>query len=203
MCHSCLSPLPAPRLAAEAPLTFFCWPSSFQRTPANSPRFLAPRSSRLRVQKYHIFPYLQQLFSLFFKLFPFALSASEIDFTLFAIIAAARRFFGGNCGFRGLSGGRNAPSSARFCALPARFWRKSARVSRPPMQLRGGTGRTRLGTFLKGTLYIIYGTCPSLSQIFHKSDNVQISNRDSRFRMMTHYKKRSPCFVNQNGFRKS
>ena len=63
--------------------------------------------------------------------------------------------------------------------------------------LRGGPGRTRLGTFSGGHL-IIYSTCPSLSQIFHKSDNMQISNKDSRFRIMTHYKKRIPCFVNHS-----
>ena len=104
-------------------LTFFCWPSSFQRTLANSPRFSTPRSFRLRVQKYYIFLYLQQLFSLFFKLFPFALNVSKINFTFFAIIAAARRFSGGNRGFRRLPGGRIPPFSARFGALLARFWR--------------------------------------------------------------------------------
>ena len=109
MCSFRLSSLPARRLAAGAPLTFLCWPSSFQRTPANSPRFLAPRSFRLRVQKYYIFPYLQQLFSFFFNLSPSALNVSKINFTFFAIIAAERRFFSGKRGSGGPPGGRPAP----------------------------------------------------------------------------------------------
>ena len=101
VCSFRLSSLPAPRLAADAPLTFLCWPSSFQRTLANLSHFSAPRSSRLRVQKYYIFPYLQQLFSLFFKLFPSALSVREINFTYFAIIAAWRRSHGRKRGVGG------------------------------------------------------------------------------------------------------
>ena len=148
MCSFRLSSLPAPRLAADAPLTFFCWPSSFQRTPANSPRFLAPRSSRLRVQKYHIFPYLQQLFSLFFNLFTFYLNIREINFTLFAKAIARRRFSCGKRGFRGPPRGRYAPSSARFR-------RKSARPSRP--QCRCAEARDRPDIELPGgTLYIYY-----------------------------------------------
>ena len=85
-------------------LTFLCWPSSFQRTPANSPLFHALRSFRLRVQKYYIFPYLQQLFSFFFNLSPSGLNVSKINFTLFAIIAAGRRFFSGKRGSGGPPG---------------------------------------------------------------------------------------------------
>ena len=102
-------------------LTFLCWPSSFQRTLANLSHFLAPRSFRLRVQKYYIFLYLQQLFSLFFNIFPFALIYSEINFTLFAIIAAARRFFGGKRGSQGFFKGRFPPLSARFRMQSARL----------------------------------------------------------------------------------
>ena len=91
------------------------------------------------------------------------------------------------------------PVRAVFRAFPA-----GIRADFPASTtLRGGPRRTRLGSFSEDTLYIIYGTCPSLSQIFHKSDNMQISNKNSRFRMMTNYKKRSPCFVNLNGLRKS
>ena len=137
-------------------LTFLCWPSSFQRTLANSPRFSAPRSFRLRVQKYYIFHYLQQLFSLFFKLFPFALIVREINFTFFAKTIAWRGFFCGKCGFRGLPRGRFTPFPSRFHAFPAEI-RASFSASMP---LRGGKGRTRLGSFLKGTLLYICEDVP-------------------------------------------
>ena len=193
VCSFRLSSLPAPRLAADAPLTFLCWPSSFQRTLANSPRFSAPRSFRLRVQKYYIFPYLQQLFSLFFNIFTFYLNIREINFTLFAKVIVLRRFSCGKRGFRGLFRGRNATFSARFPRVSGgnpRTFLGLHDVTRRP-----GTDPPRV--FFEGHL-IIYSTCPSLSQIFHKSDNMQISNKDSRFRIMTHYKKRIPCFVNHS-----
>ena len=132
-------------------LTFLCWPSSFQRTLANLSHFSAPRSFRLRVQKYYIFPYLQQLFSLFFNLFTFYLNIREINFTLFAIIAAARRFSCGKCGFRGLFRGRNATFSARFRAFLAEIRARFTAF----MPFQGGSGRTRLGTFSEGTLLYI------------------------------------------------
>ena len=126
------SSLPAPRLAAVSPRLSFMLAFKLSKNSCKLPSFSSPSSVRLRVQKYYIFLYLQQLFSLFFKLFPFALNVSKINFTFFAIIAAARRFSGGKRGFRGLPRGRILPFSARFGALPARFWRKSARVSRLP-----------------------------------------------------------------------
>ena len=157
MCPFRLSSLPAPRLAADAPLTFLCWPSSFQRTLANLPHFSAPRSFRLRVQKYYIFPYLQQLFSLFFKLFTFYLNIREINLSFFMIIAAGKRFSCGKCGFRRFPRGRNATFSARFRASPAEI---RTRFS-ASMPVSGDPGRTRLGSFSEDTLLYICEDVPA------------------------------------------
>ena len=136
-------------------LTFLCWPSSFQRTLANSPRFSAPRSFRVRVQKYYIFPYLQQLFSLFFNIFTFYLNIREINFTLFAIIAAARRFFGGNAA----SGGFPGAGSCRLPRVSARFRRKSARVSRPQCRYAEARDGLDSGLFRRTPYYIYVRMC--------------------------------------------
>ena len=97
------SSLPAPRLAADAPRLSFMLAFKLSKNSCKLPSFSSPSSVRLRVQKYYIFLYLQQLFSLFFKLFPFALNVSEIRFDFFR---QAWRFR--------LKSGRKRPFPPRF-----------------------------------------------------------------------------------------
>ena len=82
VCSSVSSSLPAARLPAAAQ-TFFLLAFKLSKNSRKLPQFPAPRSSRLRVQKYYIFLYLQQLFCLFFEVFRFTLTVSEINFASF------------------------------------------------------------------------------------------------------------------------
>ena len=79
-------------------LTFFLLAFKLSKNSRKLPAFLTPSSVRLRVQKYYIFDYLQQLFSLFFKLFPFMLSVRKIHFRFSRVFLARkgvlRSFYG-------------------------------------------------------------------------------------------------------------
>ena len=125
------SSLPAPRLAADAPRLSFMLAFKLSKNSCKLPSFSSPSSVRLRVQKYYIFLYLQQLFSLFFKLFPFALNVSEIHFDFFG----RHGVFGLNLGekgrFRPVFKGRPQGLAEVFCCIlmkSARFSRLSRRL---------------------------------------------------------------------------
>ena len=131
MCSFRLSSLPAPPPRGRSALTFLCWPSSFQRTLANSPRILAPRSSRLRVQKYYIFTYLQQLFSLFFEFLCFMLIISEINSPFFQKLSHRSRFFAENAAPEGFPKADFAPVLSEFFTVLARCQTEIAPLPRP------------------------------------------------------------------------
>ena len=99
------------------------------------PSFSTSRSFRLRVQKYYIFPYLQQLFSLFFNAFRFALNVSKID-------SSAHGGSDGKRTHQGENGGRNGFREAERKAIRRSRDGSGTRRERPR---QGRDGKTAGG----------------------------------------------------------
>ena len=135
--------------------TFFLLAFKLSKNSRKLPSFHVLRSSRLRVQKYYIFPYLQQLFYLFFEVFRFTLTVSEINSHHFQKIDAGTWFHGKKCGFLGFPKGNFRCTSQRFRSVYARFRRKSARIPRISRRFLADETETALRHSVDYTLYIM------------------------------------------------